>query len=193
MDVQSHPSFELLLRGAQRCLSLAAPWTGTLYRSTGLKYGNGRDLLSGQGSKRYGGRWNSPGSFPTVYGSLSPETAMAECLVHHRYFGIPLTRAMPRIFVAVEADLHRVLDLADPRALKALRLTPADIRSEDWRYANDHGREALTQGVGRAAAAARFEGLLTPSAWLPGAVNLAVFPANLRGSSRVRAEGIAKR
>lgn len=193
MKLEPYPNFESFLQGVRRCAPLAIEWTGTIYRSAGLRYANGRDLLSGAGSRRCGGRWNPPGAFAAVYGSLSPETAMAECLVHHRYFGIPVTRAMPRIFVGVQASLRRVLDLTSPRVLKALRITAADLRSEDWRLANDQGREALTQSLGRAAFAARWEGLLAPSAWVAEAVNLAAFPANLQGPSGLTAEGISKR
>lgn len=51
----------------------------TVYRSAGPEYANTADLVSGEGSRRYGGRWN-PAGVAAVYGSLTPQTAMEETL-----------------------------------------------------------------------------------------------------------------
>jgi RES domain-containing protein len=55
-----------------------------------------------------GARWNPPGSVHTVYASLDVETAVAESLQHFRFYGIPVSKAMPRVLVALEAKLERV-------------------------------------------------------------------------------------
>lgn len=70
------------------CLPFAGPWMGTLFRSTAVEYANRDDLLTGEGARQSGGRWNPPGMFRTVYGCLEPETAMSESLANYRGFKI---------------------------------------------------------------------------------------------------------
>lgn len=84
--------------------------SGEIYRSASPKYANSRDLLTGGGSRRFGGRWN-PVGIAAVYGSLTPETAMEETLAHARYYGLPVHASMPRTFVAISFALKSVLDL----------------------------------------------------------------------------------
>ena len=57
-----------------------AGWQGTVYRAVGTEYANKRDLLSGEGTKRFGSRWTAPGSFTAVHASLDAKTAVAESL-----------------------------------------------------------------------------------------------------------------
>ncbi|YCM44166.1 RES family NAD+ phosphorylase [Verrucomicrobiaceae bacterium 227] len=53
--------------------------------------------LSGEGARRFGGRWNSPG-MPMVYLSGSRALAALELLVH---LTTPETRIIPRVLVTV--------------------------------------------------------------------------------------------
>jgi RES domain-containing protein len=59
---------------------IAVGWNGIAYRAVGTECANNRDLLSGEGTKRFGGRWTPPGSFATVHASLGVTTAVAESL-----------------------------------------------------------------------------------------------------------------
>ena len=60
--------------------------------------------LPGVGSRTAGARWNPPKSFPTVYSSLDPHTALDEVLAHFRYYKIPVESAMPRVTVSVRSS-----------------------------------------------------------------------------------------
>lgn len=175
--------FEALSR--QRA-ELARPWRGPIYRSVTPRYAQGSDLLSGAGARRYGGRWNAPGT-AAVYGSLDPETAMAEALSHYRYYHIPEQAAMPRLFAALEVELAEVLDLRDAALRRRLRLGLRELTGADWRAALEAGMRTLSQQLGSAAAEAGFEGLLVPSLARVGGSNLVVFPGAMRKSSRIRA------
>jgi RES domain-containing protein len=117
--------------------------------------------------------------FRTVYGSLDVETAVAEALAHFRHFGLPVSKAMPRVIVALEAKLRRVLDVTDGATRRALGVSTRRMLEEPWREEQKKRREALTQAIGRLAFEANLEGLLVPSAARRGGVNLALFPANL--------------
>ncbi|MBX9677791.1 MAG: RES domain-containing protein [Gemmataceae bacterium] len=77
-----------------RLLDSATPFAHTVFRSTSPKYATETDMFSGKGAEKSGGRRNPPG-VAAVYASLTPETAMAETLAHHRYYGIPIENAMP--------------------------------------------------------------------------------------------------
>jgi len=150
-----------------------------LYRSASPRYATRDDLLAGAGSKSAGARWNPPKSFRTVYASLDIETALAEALAHFKHYNLPVAKAMPRVIVALEARLRRVLDLSDGAVRHALSVSQRRLLSEPWREENKRGREALTQALGRLAYEADLEGLLVPSAARRQGRNLVIFPANL--------------
>lgn len=172
-----------LLAAIEPCLAYLQPWSGTAYRSTALAYQKPGEILSGEGSRRHGGRWNPQGEFAAAYASLDPETAMAETLAHVRYYGLPEQTAMPRVFWAIQASLSRVLDLGSPSVRRRLAISLGRLRDEDWRRAATTPAGSLTQALGRAAFLAGFEGLLAPSAARRKGTNLVVYPANLRRQS----------
>jgi RES domain-containing protein len=165
-------------------LAAAVPFNGILYRSSTPKYAIERDLLTGMGSKRDGGRWNPIGVL-VVYASLTPETAMAETLAHNRYFRIPVEDAMPRTFVAIKARLQVILDLRVGHVRQRLQVSLDRILTVDWRKEMLANREPITQALGRAAYAVGWEGLIVPSAADPEGNYLLVFPENLRGGSPI--------
>ena len=66
-----------------------------VYRLVAPKWAN--SALSGEGARRYGGRWNSPG-MSMVYLSGSRALAALELLVH---LTTPETRMIPRVLVTV--------------------------------------------------------------------------------------------
>jgi RES domain-containing protein len=183
--MRSHPEYPRLVLA----LSRIAPrlWAGVAYRSVSPEYARSRDLLSGEGTRRHGGRWSLPGRFETVSASLSPETAVAEALARFRYYGIPEADAMPRLLVAIDVEVAALVDLTTGPSRRILRVSRRRMRREPWRRAEEHGREALTQAIGRAAFDTGLEGLLVPSAADRVGENLVLFPGRLRLGSRLRA------
>ncbi|MDX1963658.1 MAG: RES domain-containing protein [Pirellulales bacterium] len=77
---KEHPDTNALRRGIKRCLAHAVPFSGTMCRAVATKYANRGDLLTGAGAKIHGGRWNPPGLFCAIYGTLDPYAALAETL-----------------------------------------------------------------------------------------------------------------
>jgi len=149
------------------------PWTGTLFRFQTVDFPAPKDVLSGEGARQRGGRWNPPG-LATLYGSTTDTTALQECKANDRYYGV-VTRS-PRLLVAIEARLARMLDLTTPAMRRKLGVTLAELASEDWRKLLAAGRENLTQALGRAVAASGGSGFLARSAAVPWGVNVVVFP-----------------
>jgi RES domain-containing protein len=189
MTVEPHLEFDRLLRGMLRCASLAGPWRGVAYRAVSPRYADSGDLLSGRGSQVHGGRWNAPGTFPAIYGSLTPETAMAEVLSSFRSFNIPIHRALPRTFLAIDVQLQHVLDLTNGSVRRHLRVSRRRMVEEEWRRIQNRGLEALTQAIGRAAHDAGLEALRVPCAAVADGSNLVIFPTNLAAKSQLALSG----
>lgn len=189
--MRPHPELERLAAAIRR--TPPTPWSGVAYRSASPAYAGSRDLLSGEGVRRHGGRWNPPGLFAAVYASLSPETALAEALAQFRHYGIPEADALPRVIAALEVRLAALSDLTAGGARRSLRVSRRRMRSDPWRRAQGEGRESLTQSIGRAAFEAGLEALLVPSAADPSGTNLVVFPARLHPGSRLSVRAPAPR
>jgi len=119
-----------------------------------------------------GGRWNPPG-LATLYGSTTDTIALEECKANDRYYGV-LT-ASPRLLVAIEARLDRVLHLSDVAVRRSLRVTLEELASEDWRKLQNAHRERFSQALGRAVAGAEGDGLLARSAAVTCGLNVAIF------------------
>jgi len=149
-------------------------WAGTLFRFHTVDFPTAKDVLSGGGARKHGGRWNPPG-LATLYGSTTDTTALEECKANDRYYGV-VTRS-PRLLVAIEAQLTRMLDLTNPDIRRALDLTLKELAAEDWRKLIASGKESLTQGLGRAVFEVRGSGLLVRSAAVKRGVNAVIFPA----------------
>ena len=111
--------------------------------------------------------------------ALNVETAVAEALGYCRYYGFPLSKVMPRVLVALDARIERVLDLRDGATRTVLGVSERRMLDEPWREEQNKGREALTQAIGRLAFEAEAQGLLVPSAARKCGANLILFPANL--------------
>lgn len=180
-----HPDFPEFHRQLQRALTSARPFRGTLYRASDPTYANTRDLLTGEGSRRVGGRWNGPGSFPTVYLAQSIEGSIAETLGVPGVYGFDPSSRLPLTLVALEAHLEAVLDFTDPRVRRALSVTLKTMNTCDWRNDNSAGREAITQALGRAAFRLGVQGIIVPSAVRRTFKNLNVFPAHLGPRARL--------
>ena len=181
--MRRHRHTEKLRERVRQCLPLAQRWDGTFYRATTLEFANRGDLLAGVGSRMAGARWTPPGTFNAVYGSLEPETAMAEALANYCEFGIPVSEAMPLVFVAVMVKVQAVLDLTSADVQPVLKITPRTMIATAWEAEQKRGNEALTQAIGRIAWEEKFEGLLVPSARRKGATNIVLFPGRRRRGS----------
>ncbi len=185
-QTRPHPGFRGLRSAMARLRSEVTPWSGVIYRFEAPMYAGANEVVSGRGSLMHGARWNAPGSFAAVYGSLHPETPLKEVQGHAARFGIPFSARLPRTLVAVQVMLHEVLDLNDGDLRRRLRVSRRRMVEEDWWDWQQAGEEALTQAIGRAAYAAGLEGLLVPCAVDLRAVNLVIFPDNLGPRSSLR-------
>lgn len=168
----------------------AVAWTGVIYRAASPRYARSGDLVSGLGAMKVPGRWHPKGSFRVVYGAIEPEAAFAESLAMHRYYQLPFHLAMPKVVAAVRVDLSSVLDLTNSQVRRRLGYFIPVLTELDWRQADAAGQVPLTRQLGIAAHAAGLEALLVPSAALPRARNLVIFPDNLLPSSRLVAVGL---
>lgn len=171
-----HPEYDRLARAVRRCLPLAGPWSGDVFRFAAPRWSTAAQLLTGEGAYRHGGRWCPIGVLRVVDASLDPETALAEVLAQYRRFGWAVRDAMPKLSNAVAIRLHRVLDLTAGPVRRRLVLSWDRIVAERWWERQANQEEALTQALGRAAWEAKLEGLLAPSAARRGGVNLVYFP-----------------
>jgi len=122
--------------------SLFRPWKGTIYRVTTLKYADPRTMLYGEGSYRNGGRWNAIGSFRGIYGSTEDIVALSESKVTAAYANLPYPFREPRLIVALDVELSRVIDLTMDTTLKILGVSDEELRREDWRKCRDKDSKA---------------------------------------------------
>jgi RES domain-containing protein len=178
-----HPDYKRFRDALQRIFPLAIPFRGTLYRACDPTYANTRDLVTGEGSQKHGGRWNPPRSFATVYLAQSVEGAIAETLGLPSHYGFDPAGRLPLTLVALDTALVQVVDFADARVRKSIGVTLAEMNACDWRNDNAGGREAVTQALGRAAFELGTEGIIVPSAVKRTFRNFNVFPRNLGGKS----------
>jgi RES domain-containing protein len=184
--IMPHPESDRIERALERCSSRSGRWSGVVYRSSLPRYANRQDLLTGVGSRIAGARWNPPGSFPTVYASLDPHTALDEVLAHFRHYGLPIESAMPRVTASIRVRVNNVLDLTDGTTRSALQISARRMLEEPWRDKQAGGKEALTQALGRLAFELAWEALVVPSAARTNGINLILFPDNLSGASSMQ-------
>jgi len=181
-----HPDYADLLSIISRVEATAVAFKGVLFRACSPEYANLRDLLAGEGARKFGGRWNPPGSFPVVYLAQSMEGAIAETVGVAGHYGFDPATRLPMTLVAVDARLDRVLDLTNAAVRKALKVTIADMHRCPWRDQNIAGNEALTQALGRAAHAAGLQGIRVTSSVRRTLLNVNVFPKNLPGTDNLK-------
>jgi RES domain-containing protein len=186
MKVTAHPRFKELLSLIEKTPRLATRWRGIAFRSVAPDAADHVKILGGQGSFHNGGRWNAIGSVRGAYASTKPEVALAETLAHYRYYGFQDEDAMPRMTVALQFKLRKVLNLTNSNVQRKLNLNLPEIMAEDWRRIQDMKKESQSQSLGRAVATAGFEGMLVPSAAVPSGINLVYFPDNTLSGSLAR-------
>jgi RES domain-containing protein len=66
------------------------PFNALLFRFIDPQFSAAEDIISGEGSHWASGRWNLKGAMRVAYTATEPETALAECLAHARYYNLPL-------------------------------------------------------------------------------------------------------
>ena len=188
MKLKAHPQYLLLRARCRAFLTLGIVWEREVVRYAPLRYAKPSDLLSGEGSRLAGKRFNTRLVFGAVYTSLDSHTATAEVDGKYADYNvhpadIPSTAKHPQVRTFIDFRLQRVLDLCDRAVRRKLGVTRADLR-RGWMRSNSRDEEAFTQALGRAARASGFEGLLVPSRFV-GGINLVWFPGRLLPGSRV--------
>lgn len=128
--------------------------------------------MTGEGAKRYGGRWNSPGT-AVVYCSSSLALAQLETLVHLQSVSPPQT--------------YEFIKLIIPSACEIQTVAPEDLQElYDWRA---WPAPAVLQEMGNDwLAEARFPVLKVPSAVSPAEFNYLLNPAHPEFSRIVPSE-----
>lgn len=162
-------------------------WQGVAFRSVALEYGKPEQITSGEGSLKFGGRWNAPGTFSVVYASTRPGTAIEEAFHLAAEYEFMPDHLKPRLTCGIEWKLGRVLDLTDKNLPGWLKLEK--WMRENFARINHHGSETLCQALGRAARNLGMSAILYPSARVPDGVNLAVFRHRLRKEETMRLLG----
>ncbi len=125
------------------------------------------DPLSGEGARRYGGRFNARGT-PALYTALDAMTAVREV----SQIGQPL---QPTLLVTYAVDVAPVFDALDPEALAGQGATTALLAADDWRLQMRDAGIAPSQALAARLIAAGFAGMRAPSfarGVAPGAANL---------------------
>ncbi|HUO08649.1 MAG TPA: RES family NAD+ phosphorylase [Phycisphaerae bacterium] len=190
--MKDHPDFARFLTAITRTHSKTIAFKGVAYRACSPEYANSRDLLSGEGARKSGGRWNAPTSFPVVYLAQRIEGAIAETLGVAGRYGFDPAARLPMTLVAIDATLERVLDLTDATVRRALGVTIAQMNGCPWRAENAAANEALTQAIGRAAQEAGLEGILVASSVKRRLRNINVFPKNVSSAGALRIRSAEK-
>lgn len=154
-------------------LVVSRPKRDLFYRAMLLKHAN--DPLGKQRPIR-ANRFNIANGARVLYLAETIDTALDEV----QAFGFP-ARAVT--IVPVQIDLKAIVDLRDVNTRTTLQLTANDL-SVNFRAVRPGAPPTLAQALGeRTAASGCVDGLIFESLARPGAVNLAVFEANLRNLS----------
>lgn len=107
---------------------------GLLYRALNPVWA--REPLSGEGTRRHGGRFN-PKGLPVLYTSVSIMTALREAN--------QIGTLQPTTLVAYRAELDAVFDATSADALEGRGLDPAELGADDWRVRMRDDGKAPTQ------------------------------------------------
>lgn len=127
-------------------------WSGKTFRYTNAR----REPLSGEGARRFGGRYNPPELFPTVYLAQPIQACMRELErgAENQHLSVERLLSVPHVLHTINLSEVEVLDLTQPTTQGVLGLEPADFT----------GEHAPCQEVGHAAWFLQFHGVLAPSA-----------------------------
>jgi RES domain-containing protein len=87
--------------------------------------------------------------------------------------------------VAIDVNLHKVLDLRDGAIRRRLQISETRIVTVDWRKELKVGREPITQRLCRAVHSGDWEGMIVPSAADLEGQNLLIFPEKIGLDSKM--------
>ncbi len=127
-------------------------YSGKLYRALNPVYA--RAPLSGEGAKRYGGRFN-PCGVPALYCSLSIMTAIREAN--------QVGSLQPTTLVSYDAEIEAVFDGTDAKALQTHGYDATQLSTSAWRNEMKTHGEAQTQAFARGLIGKGYQGLLVRS------------------------------
>jgi RES domain-containing protein len=131
---------------------MAGGYSGQLYRALNPVFA--RMPLSGEGAKRYGGRFN-PRGVPALYCSLSIMTAIREAN--------QAGSLQPTVLVSYDAAIDTVFDSTDIAALRDKGIDKTVLSANTWRDEMETKGEARTQALARALIGEGYDGLLIRS------------------------------
>lgn len=109
-------------------------YRGLIYRALNPIWS--REPLSGEGARRFGGRFNPKGT-SALYTSLSIMTAIREAN--------QIGTLQPTTLVAYQADLDPIFDATEANALMDYNLRSADLAADDWRIRMHEDGKTPTQ------------------------------------------------
>lgn len=136
---------------------MTTTYSGKLYRALNPIYA--REPMSGEGARRYGGRFNPKGT-PALYCSLSIFTAVREAN--------QVGNLQPTTLVSYAAEIEGIFDSRDEAALRAEGMDAAALSAATWRDEMKAKGEARTQAFARNLIAKGYHALLVRS-FAPGA------------------------
>lgn len=187
MNVRPNPRYAEFLSRVRKISPSLARWTRVTFRSVELEHASPEQIMSGKGSLKFGGRWNAPESFPVIYSSTRPGTAIEEAFQLAGDYMLVPEDLMPRITCGIEWSLSRVINLTQANLPAWLEV--AAWMKEDFLRINDGGFETLCQAFGRAARNSGTAALISPSARVRDGINLVVFRDRLRATDTIRLLG----
>jgi RES domain-containing protein len=141
-------------------------WSGTAFRHTAPH----RDPLSGEGARRFGGRWNPPDLFATLYLADPVATCIAEFERTARGQAKGARSFLERSVHHINVANLVTADLRSPEALAAVGLSLESVSDDHWEPCQRVGELAHYLGL---------QGLLAPSATGLGIV-VVVFEGRVR-------------
>ena len=175
MDIKPHLNYSRILLAVTALAWHARPLSGVWYRCVETSFAH--EIISGEGARTHGARWNPVGSFRTVYLSDTPESALQEYLARARRMKWPDHQSLPMVMAGVEVNVRRILNLQEPEVAAVMEpLLKAE--RQHWRSIQSRC-EAVSQAVGRAARETGLQGLLAPSQQVKAGLNLVLFPDKL--------------
>ena len=133
---------------------------------------SGFDARSGDGARRFGGRFNPPHSFPVIYLCTSRPCVVAELTRQAQRQGLSVHDLLPRELWQITVELTKVLDLTHGDTLEALEVDPTDLIRDDLH---------LTREIGEAAHEHRFQAIRSASATGVDDV-VGIMPENVAGA-----------
>ncbi|MDQ6928147.1 MAG: RES family NAD+ phosphorylase [Actinomycetota bacterium] len=125
---------------------MASTWSRSLLPATEIR-APGFDPRSGEGARRFGGRFNPPKSLPVVYLCLTKRCVVTELARQAERQSIQVEDLLPRELWSVTAELTGVLDLTAAAALSAVAIDPTDLVRPDHAFTQELGEAAHERGI----------------------------------------------